>query len=290
MRANPSAATHGTLYIVGTPIGNLEDITLRALRVLKEVELIACEDTRQTRKLLHHYGIATPVLSYHEHNEQKRSAELVDRLKQGASVALVSDAGMPGISDPGYRVIKLALECEIAVVPVPGPAAFLAALAGSGLATDSFEFRGFLPAKSAQRKEVLSAIADSQRTQIFYESPHRLLESLEDIVEILGPERPVVIARELTKIHEEFVRGSAAEVLRQFQERPGGVKGEFTLLLGRAARQNAPEARADLRARLEILQKEQNLDERSALKSLAKEMGISKSEAYRRLQQARRRK
>lgn len=287
MRGTPDA--RGTLYIVGTPIGNLEDITLRALRVLKEVDLIACEDTRQTRKLLDHHAISKPTVSYHEHNEPERAAELVKRLQGGANVALVSDAGMPGVSDPGYRVIKLALERGMPVVPIPGPAAFLAALAGSGLATDSFEFRGFLPAKSGQRRAVLSEILDSSKTQVFYEAPHRLLETLADVVEMLGPQRPVVVARELTKIHEEFVRGGASEVLRAFQERPGGVKGELTLLIGKAERPVAPTERPNLQHRLEGIQKDLNLDEKSALKSLAKELGLSKSEAYRRLQQARKR-
>lgn len=290
MRAKQNLGASGTLYIVGTPIGNLEDITLRALRVLKEVAVIGCEDTRQTLKLLNHYGITTPTISYHEHNEQARASELVERLENGASVALVSDAGMPGVSDPGYRVIKLAVQRGIAVVPVPGPAAFLAALAGSGLASDSFEFRGFLPAKAGQRREALSEIRDSWQTQVFYEAPHRLLDSLADIVEVLGSERPVVVARELTKIHEEFVRGSAHEVQRAFQQRQEGVKGEITLLVGKAEREPALIDRADLQGRMEAIQREQNLDEKAALKSLAREMGLSKSEAYRRLQQARKRK
>jgi 16S rRNA (cytidine1402-2'-O)-methyltransferase len=290
MRAKQNLDAPGTLYIVGTPIGNLEDLTLRALRVLKEVALIGCEDTRQTLKLLNHYGITTPTISYHEHNEPARASQLVERLENGASVALVSDAGMPGVSDPGYRVIKLAVDRGIPVVPVPGPAAFLAALAGSGLAGDAFEFSGFLPAKVGQRGAALSGLRDSQRTHLFYEAPHRLLETLTDIVEILGPERPVVVARELTKIHEEFVRGTADEVLRAFQQRPGGVKGEITLLIAKAERQPAPIERANLQHRLEDIRREQNLDEKAALKSLAREMGLSKSEAYRRLQRARKRK
>lgn len=290
MRAKQNLDAPGTLYIVGTPIGNLEDLTLRALRVLKEVAVIGCEDTRQTLKLLNHYGITTPTISYHEHNEPARASELVERLENGASVALVSDAGMPGVSDPGYRVIKLAVDRGIPVVPVPGPAAFLAALAASGLGGDSFEFAGFLPAKAGQRGAALSGLRDSERTHVFYEAPHRLLETLTDIVEILGPERPVVVARELTKIHEEFVRGTADEVLRAFQQRPGGVKGEITLLIAKPERQPAPIERANLQQRLEDIRREQNLDEKAALKSLAREMGLSKSEAYRRLQRARKRK
>ena len=228
-----SQTRKGTLYVVATPIGNLEDITLRALRVLKEADLIACEDTRQTQKLLSHHDIDKPTVSYHEHNEAERAAELVAKLEQGANIALVSDAGMPGISDPGYRVVALAVERGINVVPIPGPVAFATALAASGLPTDAFRFKGFLPAKSGHRREVLEALRDSTLTEIFYEAPHRLIEALRDVVTTLGASRPVVVARELTKIHEEFVRGSAAETLREFEERAGEVKGEITLLIGK---------------------------------------------------------
>src|SRR5438270_11216621 len=198
----------GTLFVVATPIGNLEDITLRALRVLKEADLIACEDTRQSQKLLSHFGVERPTVSYHEHNEAERAAELVARLEQGASIALVSDAGMPGISDPGYRVVALAVERGIVVVPIPGAVAFASALAASGLATDAFRFNGFLPAKSGQRKETLEGILSSSLTEIFYEAPHRLIETLREVVATLGPERPMVVAREPTKVHDEFVCGS----------------------------------------------------------------------------------
>ncbi|MCI0352598.1 MAG: 16S rRNA (cytidine(1402)-2'-O)-methyltransferase [Acidobacteriales bacterium] len=276
----------GVLYVVGTPIGNLEDITLRALRTLKEVDLIACEDTRQTRKLLDHHGISTRTISYYEHNEAARAAELVERLEQGASIALVSDAGMPGVSDPGYRVIKLAAERGIVVVPIPGPAAFVSALAASGLPTDEFRFHGFLPAKSGERRDLLSGLRNAQETQIFYEAPHRLLETLQDVVEIMGPERRLVVARELTKIHEEFIRGQAAEVLRVLQSREGKVRGEITLLIGRAEAAQAPVQQPDVRKRLRDIQTEQGIDEKAALKAIAKELGISKSEAYRRLQRA----
>src|SRR6266700_3836890 len=186
------------LYLVGTPIGNLEDITLRAVRVLKEVDVIACEDTRQTQKLLNHYAIATRTTSYHEHNEMTKSAELVKEMQEGASVALVTDAGMPGISDPGYRLITLAIRHRVPVVPIPGASAFLAALVASGLPTDSFRFSGFLPAKSGQRRQMLKSIQASPRTQVFYEAPHRVIEAVEDIVAILGGDRHVVIAREVT--------------------------------------------------------------------------------------------
>ena len=282
----PSAASKGTLFVVATPIGNLEDITLRALRMLKEVDLIACEDTRQTQKLLSHYGIEKPTVSYHEHNEAERAAELVARLDQGAKIALVSDAGMPGISDPGYRVVALAVERGITVVPIPGAVAFASALAASGLATDAFRFNGFLPAKSGQRKEALEGILSSLLTEIFYEAPHRLIDSLRDIVAVLGAERPVVAARELTKIHEEFVRGSAGEVLRVFEERVGEVKGEIVLLIGKGSAPVA--AKVNARERLDTIMREQKLDEKAALKVLAREMGVSKSEVYREVQRGRR--
>src|SRR6202158_1124940 len=203
------------LYLVGTPIGNLEDITLRAVRVLKEVDVIACEDTRQTQKLLNHYDITTRTVSYHQHNEMTRSAELVKELQEGASVALVTDAGMPGISDPGYRLITLAIRHHVPVVPTPGASAFLAALVASGLPTDSFRFSGFLPAKRGERRAALQAIKSSPRTQVFYETPHRIVEAVEDVVEVLGARRRVVIAREVTKLHEEFLRGRAGEVVQQ---------------------------------------------------------------------------
>src|ERR1700720_66004 len=195
-----------SLYLVATPIGNLADITLRALRVLKEVDLIACEDTRQTLKLLSHYGIKTRLVSYHEHNEMTKAAELVVDLEGGAKIALVTDAGMPGISDPGFRLIALAIRHHVPVVPIPGASAFLAALVASGLPTDSFRFSGFLPAKRGERRATLEAIMTSPRTQVFYEAPHRILETLAAVGEVLGEGRHVVVAREVTKIHEEFLR------------------------------------------------------------------------------------
>src|ERR1700686_4579122 len=207
------------LYLVGTPIGNLEDITLRAVRLLKEVDVIACEDTRQTQKLLNHYGIKTRTISYHEHNEMTRSAELVKEMQEGASVALVTDAGMPGISDPGYRLVALAIRHRIPVVPIPGPSAFLAALVASGLPTDSFRFSGFLPAKRGERRAALEAVRGSPRTQLFYEAPHRIVETLTDVVEVMGEARHVVVAREVTKLHEEFLRGHAGEVLENLKAR-----------------------------------------------------------------------
>jgi 16S rRNA (cytidine1402-2'-O)-methyltransferase len=272
---------------VATPIGNLEDITLRALRILKEADLIACEDTRQTRKLLDHYGISKRTVSYHEHNEAERARELAQEMEHGASVALVSDAGMPGISDPGYRVVSLAAERGIAVVPVPGASAFVAALAASGLPTDSFRFGGFLPAKRGARRDALVAIRESANTEIFYEAPHRLLEALEDIVQVLGPNRPVVVAREVTKLHEEFLRGPAGRLLEELRDRP--IKGECTLLIGKAEAGAAAEKQeSEIAARLRQVMAERKLDEKSALKVAAKELGLSRSEAYRRLQRARR--
>jgi 16S rRNA (cytidine1402-2'-O)-methyltransferase len=272
----------GVLYVVGTPIGNLEDVTMRALRVLKEVDLIACEDTRHTRKLLDHYGIEKPLVSYHEHNEPARAEELLGKLKSGYNVAQVSDAGMPGIADPGYRVIKLAVENGITVTPIPGPSALIAALAGSGLATDAFEFRGFLPAKSGQRRTALEKLRGTEQTVVVYEAPHRIREALEDIVEVLGAHRPVVIARELTKIHEEFLRGSAADLLRQVRDRE--LKGEITLLIGKGEREARAATEKSLAERLKEIMREQKLDEKAALKVLAKETGRSRSDVYREAQ------
>jgi 16S rRNA (cytidine1402-2'-O)-methyltransferase len=279
----------GTLYLVATPIGNLEDITLRAVRVLKEVDLIACEDTRQTQKLLNHYAIATRTTSYHEHNEKTKSVELVEQMRQGASVALVTDAGMPGISDPGYRLITLAIEQGVAVVPVPGASAFLAALVASGLPTDSFQFGGFLSAKRGERRSVLEQIKSAAQTLVFYEAPHRIVETLTDIVELLGATRTIVVAREITKLHEEFLRGRAREVLEKLKARDA-VKGEITLLISKAehgAQAGTAHGAADapvrptIRERIQQLMAEEKIDEKSALKRVAKELGMSKSEAYR---------
>src|ERR1700694_2503956 len=222
-----------SLYLVATPIGNLEDITLRALRVLKEVDLIACEDTRQTLKLLSHYGIQTRLVSYHEHNEMTKASELVVDLEGGAKIALVTDAGIPGIPDPGFRLIALAIRHHVPVVPIPGASAFLAALVASGLPADSFRFSGVLPAKRGERRgaggcggemrgerrAALESVKNSPRTQVFYEAPHRVVEALADVCEVLGNERHVVVAREVTKVHEEFLRGHAGEVLEILKSR-----------------------------------------------------------------------
>ena len=285
-----SLAPRPALYLVATPIGNLEDITLRALRVLKEADVIACEDTRETQKLLNHYGITTRTVSYHEHNEMTRAAELVKDLQEGTSVALVTDAGMPGISDPGYRLISLAIRHHVPVVPIPGVSAFLAALVASGLPTDSFRFSGFLPAKRGERRAALEAVKISPRTQVFYEAPHRIVEALADVVEVLGANRHVVIAREVTKLHEEFLRGRVSEILEILKSRDG-VKGEITLLIGKAEEQDvrvdsAGVARPLVRQRVRQIMEEEKLDEKAALKKVAKERGISKSEAYRELQRS----
>ena len=274
------------LYLVATPIGNLEDITLRALRVLKEVDLIACEDTRQTQKLLNHYGISTRTISYHEHNEMTRAAELIVDLEQGTRIAMVTDAGMPGISDPGFRLISLAIRHHVPVVPIPGATAFLAALVASGLPTDSFRFSGFLPVKAGQRRTLLESIKDSPRTQVFYEAPHRVLETLKDIAEVLGADRHVVIAREVTKLHEEFLRGRAGDILDTLKGR-GEIKGEITLIIGKAEESHEKSApRTSIKQRMDQIMSADKLDEKSALKKLAKELGVSKSEAYRELQRS----
>jgi 16S rRNA (cytidine1402-2'-O)-methyltransferase len=269
----------GTLYLVATPIGNLEDITLRALRVLREVDWIACEDTRQTRKLLDHFSIATKLVSYHEHNESARALELVQQLEAGSNGALVSDAGTPLISDPGYRVVAAAIASGVAVIPIPGASAALAALAASGLGTDAFAFRGFLPPRTAARRKILESLKDADSTLIFYEAPHRILEALEDVEAVLGS-RPVVVARELTKIHEEFLRGTASEIRHQLAARPS-VKGEITLLIGRPSSESKPdlEEAEDQVRQLE----QQGLSRMDAVKRVAKTRGIPKRELYRKV-------
>jgi 16S rRNA (cytidine1402-2'-O)-methyltransferase len=268
----------GAIYLVATPIGNLEDITLRALRVLREADLIACEDTRHTRKLLQHYQIQKPLVSFHEHNEAARAPDLVERAAAGSAVAVVSDAGMPGISDPGYRIVTCAIARGVPLVPIPGPVAAEAALVVSGLPGGSFHFGGFLPPKRQRRRRLLESLAGETATLIFYEAPHRILETLEDVVAVLG-RRPVVVARELTKLHEEILRGTAGEVLAALRAR-GSVKGEVTVLIGRG--RSAPAGAAGgVHERVEQLMREDHLDRMSALKHAARERGISKREAYR---------
>ena len=271
----------GCLYLVATPIGNLEDITLRAIRILKEADIIACEDTRQTQKLLQHYGIRNEMVSYHEHNELTRSPELAIELEQGAKIALVSDAGTPGISDPGHRLVTLCLRHHIPVVPIPGPSALVAALAASGLPTDEFLFVGFLPPRAGARRKALDALKAESRTLIFYEAPHRVVETLADATEILGP-RPAVIAREVTKIHEEFLRGPLAELLESARKR--APRGEITLLIGPGDPQaQKVELNVSLKQRVDQLEAEGGFDRKAALKQAARERGLGKREAYKQL-------
>ncbi|MEW6376235.1 MAG: 16S rRNA (cytidine(1402)-2'-O)-methyltransferase [Thermodesulfobacteriota bacterium] len=223
-----STPPHGTLYIVSTPIGNLEDITLRALRILKGVDLIAAEDTRRTGLLLKHFGIQTSLTSYFEGNELKKKEFILSRLRQGDQIALVSDAGTPGISDPGFRLIQTAIQNQIPIVPIPGPSAVIAALSVSGLPTDAFLFKGFLPHKSKKRRDLLKQMEEIRETLIFYESPHRISETLEDIFDILG-DREIVLTRELTKTYEEVLRGKVSQILNQMEGRK--LKGEITLVI-----------------------------------------------------------
>lgn len=266
----------GILYVVATPIGNLEDITYRAVRTLGEAGVIACEDTRQTRKLLDHYGIDRPLLSYHEHNEASRSEELVRRLAGGETVALVSDAGTPLISDPGYRLVTKAVAEGITVVPIPGPSAAMTALAASGLPTDSFWFAGFLPHKPGQRQKALESFRALNATIVLYEAPHRILESLEEIERTLG-DRPVVVARELTKLHEEILRGTASSVRETLASRPA-IKGEITLLIGKGVQ--PPSFSEPVK---EAVEKRiaGGSDRMEAIKEVARERGLSKREVYR---------
>src|SRR5579884_197304 len=271
----------GTLYIVGTPIGNLEDITHRAVRILREADLIACEDTRHTRRLLDHYGVTTRAVSYHEHNERERAAELVGRLEEGVNVALVSDAGTPLIADPGYRIVREARQRGIAVVPIPGPSAIVSALCASGLPTDAFCFIGFLPAKGAARRRTLESLAASEATLVFYEAPHRVLDMLDDAAAVFG-DRPLVIARELTKSHEEFLTGTAAEVRAQLASRPA-MKGEFTVMVGKGER-SEPAAEGDIENDVAALLAG-GMARMDAMKTVARQRGISKRDVYRRLEE-----
>jgi 16S rRNA (cytidine1402-2'-O)-methyltransferase len=281
------------LYLVATPIGNLGDITLRALQILKSVDRIACEDTRQTQKLLNHYGVTTPTESYHEHNERERATRLVDAIRGGARIAVVTDAGIPGISDPGTWVVGAAIEAGVAVYPIPGANAALSALIASGLPTTEFHFLGFLPEKAGARRtrlEILAVAGDEAGTLIFYEAPHRILDTLVDLEAVFGPHLRIVVARELTKIHEEFLRGTVAEVRRELAARDR-IRGEITLLVQApaAAASSAPrtEAAESIAARVARLEQESGMDEKDALKHLARELHRSKSELYRELQRER---
>jgi len=280
-----SEAGTGCLYLVATPIGNLEDITLRAIRILKEVDLIACEDTRQTQKLLQHYEIQKSLVSYHEHNELTRAPELMIELEQGATVALVSDAGTPGISDPGHHLVALCLRHRIPVVPIPGPSALVAALAASGLPSEEFLFVGFLPSRAGARRKALETLKAEPRTLVLYEAPHRILEALADAAEILGP-RPAVLAREVTKVHEEFRRGHLGELLESAQKR--APRGEITLLIAPSPAGPPPvDSHTSLSQRVEQLESESGMDHKAALKQAARERGLGKREAYKQLLQER---
>src|SRR5437667_1069501 len=277
MLASPAT---GCLYLVGTPIGKLDDITLRALRILKEADQIACEATRHTQKLLSHYEISKPLVSYHEHNEMTRAPELVVAMEQGAKIALVSDAGMPLVSDPGYRLVTLCARHQIPVIPIPGPSALLAALSASGLPNEEFLFVGFLPARTGERRRALERLRIEDRTLILYEAPHRVAETIADAHEILG-DRPACLAREVTKLHEEFLHGQLPERAASLEERP--ARGEITLLIGAP---DAGEARShadstqSLAARVEELMHQAKLDRKDALKLAAKERGLTRRAAY----------
>ena len=266
----------GSIYLVATPLGNLEDITLRALRTLREVDLIACEDTRRTRRLLRHFEIDRPLVSYHEHNDVRRAEELVKRAIRGESIAIVSDAGMPTISDPGYRVVRGAVGAGVRVVPVPGPTAAIAALAASGLPTNEFVFKGFLPPRKAKRRMALKDMQACTPTVVLYEAPHRMLEILADLHEVLG-DREIVVGRELTKIHEEFLRGTALSIRRELLGRPV-VKGEFVILVGPCGQVHAAPS-GSLAARVSQLESE-GANRMNAIKQAARERGISKRAAY----------
>jgi len=279
------AETKGTLYLVATPIGNLEDVTRRALRVLAEADVVACEDTRHTRQLLEHFGVRARTVSYHEHNERERAEELAKSIEEGATVALVSDAGTPGINDPGYRLVRACAERGLRVVPVPGPTAFVAALTASGLPTDEFYFGGFLPSRTHARRQRLESVRDLRATLVFYETPHRIAQALADAREVLG-EREAAVARELTKLHEEVLRGRLSELSARFGD-DNAARGEMVLVIDREVIKeegddvdaSSPPSVAERVAALEA----EGLDPRSALKRAARELGLSRDEAYRRL-------
>ena len=274
----------GTLYLVATPIGNLEDVTRRALRVLAEADVVACEDTRRTRTLLEHFQIRARTLSYHEHNERERAEELAQLVEGGRTVALVSDAGTPGVNDPGYRLVRACVERNLSVVPVPGPTAFVAALTASGLPTDEFYFGGFLPARSHARRERLASVKSLRATLVFYETPHRLAHALADALEVLG-EREAAVARELTKLHEEFVRGRLSELAARFGTE-GSARGEMVLVIDRdvidEGGAEGTSTASSVAARVAALEAE-GLDPRAALKRAARDLGLTRDEAYRRL-------
>ena len=273
----------GTLYLVATPIGNLQDVTHRALEVLRTVDLIACEDTRHTLKLLNHFRISNRLISYHEHNELERAEELADRLVAGANIAIVSDAGTPGICDPAFRIVQRAIEVGAMVIPIPGAVAFVNAVVASGISTDSIFFGGFLPSKKGDRRKRLEEIREIPATLVLYETPHRIAKSLVDCFEVLGDRRAAVV-RELTKLHEETARGHLSELAERYRNET--IKGEIVLVIERAAlvapKREAPTPKS-ISKRVKELEKE-GLDNKAALKKAAKEFGVSKSEAYRLLE------
>lgn len=269
-----TTARPGTLYLVATPIGNLEDLTLRALRILQEVDLVAAEDTRHSRKLFSHYGIKTPLTSYFQHNEATKGETLIRALRDGRSVALISDAGTPAISDPGFALVRRCHEEGIPVSAVPGPSALIAALSMAGLPTERFAFEGFLPAKPAARRQALRELRGERRTLVFYEAPHRLPAALRDVRVELGDLREVAVVRELTKLHEELFRGTAAQACEHFREK---VKGEIVLLIGPAPEEAPKES---VREALRRWRAETDLPMREIVKRVAKEHGLPGSEVY----------
>lgn len=275
MAEEQSRGSAGTLYVVATPIGNLEDMTFRAVRILSEVDLVAAEDTRHSRKLFNHFDIQKPLVSYHDHNEQQRQEELLARLQAGEKIALISDAGTPCIADPGYRLIASCHAVGIKVVPVPGPSALITALSAAGVSTERFAFEGYLPQKAKARADLLKQLNGEQRTLVFYEAPHRLLATLSDLVEILGAERPLVVARELTKMFEEFFRGTAAEAVTRFTQEP--AKGELVLVIPPSTQ--GPQM--NVRDALRKLLGEGDLSRREAVKLIAKQYGLPSSDVYR---------
>ena len=271
------AAQKGVLYIVATPIGNLEDITVRALKILRDVDLIAAEDTRKSGKLLSHYRIKNRLVSYHEHNEKRRTPELVDQLLEGTSIALVSNAGTPCVSDPGYRLVAAAVANKISVVPVPGPSAVMTAMSAAGLPTDSFVFIGFAPKKKGKRMKLLAELAFEPRALIFFESPRRILTFLEEVVSYIG-DRPAVLAREMTKLHAEFIRGSVSEILETLEAKPE-TKGECTLLVGGCQKEKAV-GRAVVKAEITSALEKQKGGLSDIAKTIAQKYGLSKKEVY----------
>jgi 16S rRNA (cytidine1402-2'-O)-methyltransferase len=266
----------GVLYIVATPIGNLEDITLRALRMLKEADVIAAEDTRHSQKLLSKYDIHTPLTSYHDHNKEEKAPVLVAKMLDGQTVALISDAGTPGISDPGYFLINLAVDQKIPVVPIPGATAAIAALSISGLPTDSFVFEGFLPSKHTARLKRLEELKTEKRTLVFYEAPHRIIATVQDLLQILG-DRKAVVTRELTKVHEEAIRGSMSEVLARLNS--GSTKGEFTIIL-HGVTETPAEQHLDTKEYLKNLMLHRGLSKKEAIAVASEELGLPKKEVY----------